>query len=227
MKTRLTIALAGFSLVTRIGSAQQLRATPKGGPGAPATIRAALLRTPLTLDGRLDEPVWATADSIDDFRQREPREGSPATERTVVKVAHDAAALYIAVRCYDSDMRALRASQLRRDADLSSDDNVRLLIDSFDDRRSAFVLGTNPNGAMWDAQFSGVDDLNDNWNGVWTSPSRVMLKDGRRSSAFRCSHCGFAPAPPRSSGSMSGASFGGRTRKTCGARTAGGRGSTA
>ena len=167
MKTRLTIALAGFSLVTRIGSAQQLRATPRGGPGAPATIRAALLRTPLTLDGRLDEPVWVTADSIDDFRQREPREGSPATERTVVKVAHDAAALYIAVRCYDSDMRALRASQLRRDADLSSDDNVRLLIDSFDDRRSAFVLGTNPNGAMWDAQFSGVDDLNDNWNGVW------------------------------------------------------------
>src|SRR5436305_7366366 len=64
-------------------------------------------------------------------------------------------------------MRALRASQLRRDAGLSSDDNVRLLIDSFDDRRSAFVFGTNPNGAMWDAQFSGVDELNENWNGIW------------------------------------------------------------
>src|SRR3989454_7465112 len=46
----------------------------------------------------------------------------------------------IAVRCDDSNMRGVRASQLRRDADLSSDDNVRLLIDSFDDRRSAFVL---------------------------------------------------------------------------------------
>src|SRR2546426_12601564 len=64
------------------------------------------------------------------------------------KVAHDADALYIVVRCYDSNMRSVRASQLRRDADLSSDDNVRLLIDSFDDRRSAFVFGTNPNGAM-------------------------------------------------------------------------------
>jgi hypothetical protein len=106
-------------------------------------------------------------DSIDDFRQREPREGSPATERTVVKVAHDAEAIYIVVRCYDSDMRGVRASQLRRDADLSSDDNIQLLIDSYDDRRSAFVFGTNPNGAMWDAQFSGVDDLNENWNGVW------------------------------------------------------------
>jgi hypothetical protein len=82
-------------------------------------------------------------------------------------VAHDAEAIYIVVRCYDSDMRGVRASQLRRDADLSSDDNVQLLIDSYDDRRSAFVFGTNPNGAMWDAQFSGVDELNENWNGVW------------------------------------------------------------
>src|SRR5467141_2321716 len=131
------------------------------------TIRAAMIRAPLTLDGRLDEPFWATADSIDDFRQREPREGSPATERTLVRVAHDADALYIAVRCYDSDARGVRASQLRRDADLSSDDNVQLLIDSFDDRRSAFLFGTNPNGAMWDAQFSGVDYLNESWNGIW------------------------------------------------------------
>src|SRR5882762_11162535 len=131
------------------------------------TIRATAIPTAVTLDGRLNEPFWATADSIDDFRQREPLEGSRATERTVVRVAHDADALYIAVRCYDSSMRGVRASQLRRDADLSSDDNVQVLIDAFDDRRSAFVFGTNPNGAMWDAQFSGVDDLNESWNGVW------------------------------------------------------------
>src|SRR5207244_3919839 len=79
-----------------------------------ATIRARLIRAPVTLDGRLDEPFWAAADSIDDFRQREPLEASPATERTVVKVAHDAGALYIVVRCYDSNMRSVRASQLRR-----------------------------------------------------------------------------------------------------------------
>src|SRR3989440_7310512 len=148
-----------------MGAAQQENSG--GRRTSSATIRATLIRAPVTLDGRLDESFWATADSIDDFRQREPLEGSSATERTVVKVAHDAAALYIAVRCDDSNMRGVRASQLHWDADLSSDDNVRLLIDSFDDRRSAFVFGTNPNGAMWDAQFSGVDDMNDNWNGVW------------------------------------------------------------
>src|SRR5207244_13354569 len=93
-----------------------------------AAIRATLIRAPVTLDGRLDEPFWAAADSIDDFRQREPLEGLPATERTVVKVAQDADAVYILVRCYDSNMRSVRASQLRRDADLSSDDNVQLRV---------------------------------------------------------------------------------------------------
>ncbi len=130
-------------------------------------VRAATTTVPMNIDGLMDEPVWATADSIDDFRQRDPNQGAPATERTVIKVAHDAGALYIAVRCYDSNIHVLRASQLRRDADLSSDDNVLLLIDGFDDHRSAFVFGTNPNGAMWDAQFSGVDALNQDWNGIW------------------------------------------------------------
>src|SRR5438094_9962209 len=64
-------------------------------------------------------------------------------------------------------MRQVRASELRRDADLSSDDNVQLLIDSFRDRRGAFVFGTNPNGAMWDAQLVGIDNLNEDWNGTW------------------------------------------------------------
>src|SRR5438552_1199364 len=165
VRTRVGIALAGISILSRMGAAQQDDSAGRG--ASSATIRATLIRAPVTLDARLDEPFWATADSIDDFRQREPLEGSPATERTIVKVAHDADALYILVRCYDSNMHSVRASQLRRDADLSSDDNVRLLIDSFDDRRSAFVFGTNPNGTMWDAQFSGVDDLNENWNGIW------------------------------------------------------------
>src|SRR4029079_5144246 len=54
-----------------------------------------------------------------------------------------------------------------RDADLSVDDNVRLLIDSFHDRRSGFVFATNPNGAMWDAQIAGLESLDENWNGIW------------------------------------------------------------
>lgn len=119
------------------------------------------------LDGALNEAEWFAADSLTDLRQREPHEGAPASERTVVRVLVSATALYIGVRAYDEAPRLLRASQLRRDADLSVDDNVTLLIDSFRDRRGAFVFRTNPNGARWDAQLNGFEDLNENWTGVW------------------------------------------------------------
>ena len=124
------------------------------------------------LDGSLAGPAWSAADSIVDFRQREPLEGAPASERTVVKVIRDARNLYVGVRAYDRDIAGVRASQLRRDADLSSDDNVTILIDSYRDRRSAFLFRTNPNGAMWDAQLVGLDNVNENWNGIWDVTTR-------------------------------------------------------
>lgn len=136
-------------------------------PDPPSSLRAAAAGEAIRLDGRLDEDAWAGVDSIVDLRQREPEEGRPATEQTVVKVLRTADALYVGVRAHDRDVRLLRATQLRRDADLSVDDNVTLLLDSFHDRRSGFVFRTNPNGAMWDAQFSGVDDADENWNGIW------------------------------------------------------------
>jgi hypothetical protein len=89
-----------------------------------------------------------------------------------VKVIRDAERIYVAVRAYDRDMRAVRASQLRRDADLSSDDNITVLIDSYRDRRGAFLFRTNANGAMWDAQLVGLDNLNENWNGIWDVATR-------------------------------------------------------
>jgi Domain of unknown function (DUF5916)/Carbohydrate family 9 binding domain-like len=130
-------------------------------------LKATRIVGAVQLDGRLDEPFWDTADSISEFRQREPNEGAPCTERTVVKVVRDRDALYVGVHAYDSDVQGLRATQLRRDADLEVDDYVMLLLDSFHDRRSGFVFRTNPNGAMWDAQFTGVDDADENWNGIW------------------------------------------------------------
>ena len=134
---------------------------------ASSTLRVRRALDVVRLDDSPNAPLWAAADSVSDFRQREPREGAPASERTVVKVARDGDALYVMVRAYDREPGAIRAAQLRRDADLSSDDNITLLIDSFHDRRSAFLFQTNANGAMWDAQFSGVDNVNADWDGIW------------------------------------------------------------
>ena len=130
-----------------------------------ATI-ARVIASPPAMDGHLDPAAWGGADSITDFRQRDPVEGARASERTVVRVLHDRDALYVAVRAWDRDAAGIKATQLRRDADLSSDDNVTILIDSFHDRRSAYLFQANPNGARWDAQIT-TQETNQDWNGIW------------------------------------------------------------
>src|SRR6266571_3320783 len=59
-----------------------LHAQVPDAPDARVTHTTARLR----LDGIPDEPAWRTADSISDFTQKEPTEGRPATERTVVRL---------------------------------------------------------------------------------------------------------------------------------------------
>lgn len=132
-----------------------------------SVIVARPLSTRIPLNITIPVSEWETADSITTLRQREPNVGQYASERTVVRVLRDADALLIWVRAYDSDISMIRASEYRRDADLSGDDNIQVLIDGFHDRRGAFVFGTNPNGARWDAQLVDLDDVNPNWNGVW------------------------------------------------------------
>ena len=126
----------------------------------------------IRVDGLLDEPAWRGADSIDGLTQREPQVGLPGSERTVVRILRDEEALYVGVHAYDSAPERIRASLFRRDADLSLDDYAVLLIDGLHDRRSGFYFATNANGAMWDSQFTGVDDDNPDWNGIWEVASR-------------------------------------------------------
>lgn len=169
-----TVAVLACALAVAVARAQtpDVPAATRDTLHGRATLRVMRVNESIRLDASLHEMAWGTADSIVDLRQREPVEGAPASERTVVKVLRDADNIYIGIRAYDRDMAAVRASQLRRDADLSSDDNVTILIDSYRDRRSAFLFRTNPNGAMWDAQLVGLDNLNENWNGIWNVVTR-------------------------------------------------------
>jgi len=136
--------------------------------GDKATLRVERVVSIVTLDGHLDEPDWLASDSITDFRQQEPQEGAPASERTVLRVLRDDKAFYFGIRAYDREPARIRARQIRRDADLEDDDFIKILIDSFHDRRGAFVFGTNPNALIWDAQLVGFEDPNVDWNGIWT-----------------------------------------------------------
>ena len=58
-----------------------------------------------SIDGFLDDPIWESAKKfgVNDFTQSEPDEGKNATESTLVAVAYDDEALYVAFWCFHSE----------------------------------------------------------------------------------------------------------------------------
>jgi len=127
----------------------------------------------LRLDGVPDEPAWLTADSITDFIQKEPAEGRPATERTVVRLLATSDGLWVGLWAYDARPSAIRHTALRRDSDFESDDAFTLLLDPLRDHRTGFLFSVNPNGAMADAQVIDFETTNPDWNGVWDARARI------------------------------------------------------
>jgi hypothetical protein len=176
MKRRhlLFAVLAAACLGARAIAAQQVATT-----GARAEIRASVVSAgAIRLDGRLDEAAWRGAAAAGDFRQREPLEGAPATERTEVRVVRDATTLYIGIMAHDSTPDGVIARILQRDRIMdqdmgggvrfSGDDAVAVLLDTFDDHRNAFVFATNPNGAEFDALITDEGrEVNKDWRGIW------------------------------------------------------------
>jgi hypothetical protein len=144
--------------------------SPAGRPTAAerAAIAAATLRSQLRLDGVLDEPAWATADSIVSLVQIEPREGDAPAGRTVVRLLASSDELVIGVRADDPDPARIVAFARERDASLASEDHIKIVLDTYRDGRSGYVFAVNPNGARYDALVADQGEgENANWDAVW------------------------------------------------------------
>ncbi len=116
----------------------------------------------------LADGAWNTAPEIAVFKQREPFEGKPATEKTSVRVLYDKHSLYFLITCNDSEPRRIVASELRRDADLSVDDNFTILISPNHDGRNGYEFAVNPLGTQADALIADQGRVNDsNWDGIY------------------------------------------------------------
>src|SRR5688572_27196645 len=127
----------------------------------------------MTVDGRLDEPVWSRAVPATDFRQSDPRNGEPASERTEIRIVFDRDNLYIGAEFYDSDPSGMLGNQMIRDGGLGSDDRFMWVLDPFNDQQSGYFFETNPSGVLSDAQLiaaqSGSVGMQQNraWDGIW------------------------------------------------------------
>src|SRR5687768_9108555 len=137
-------------------------------PSAIAARRAGSVQ----IDGRLDESAWQAATPITAFRQNDPNEGQPASERTEARILIDDAAIYVGVRLFDSEPQKIQSQLARRDEDIEGDVIV-VMLDSYHDHLSGFLFRLSPAGARRDAtvRTNGNDD--NSWDAIWEGSATI------------------------------------------------------
>ncbi len=135
-------------------------------------MRAARATAPISIDGRLDEAEWSQAPVVSGFLQREPAEGSPATEATDLRLLYDDGALYVGVRLHDSEPSRIVRQLSRRD-DVAEADSFSLFLDPHHDHLTGVELQVSAAGVQRDAVIYDDNFESDSWDAVWESAVSV------------------------------------------------------
>jgi hypothetical protein len=166
-------------------------------PGPESVLRAVRAWSHVEIDGVLDEEVWRETSAASGFRQRWPVDGAPATERTEVRVAFDDRAIYFGLIMYDSEPHRIMRSILHREGRIDKDDRVIIALDTYHDRRSAYIFELNAFGTQGDASFTNErlifpDDWM--WEGVYESAARITERGWELEVAIPLTTIRFDPA---------------------------------
>jgi len=134
----------------------------------PPELRAGRTDQPVRLDGRIDEPAWFAVDSIDGLTEVEPVAGATPASRTVVRVIATAHDIYVGIVAWNPPGVRTTGFSKGRDSEITNEDHLGLVFDTFRDGRSGYVFAVNPVGARVDALVAGRgEDLNENWDAIW------------------------------------------------------------
>jgi hypothetical protein len=164
------LALFALSALSVVAPAQQ----PQKPDALPLVATATAVRAmhPPIIDGRDDDAVWQSAPRFSDFRQFEPRIDSAPSFATEFRVAYDDRRLYVFVRMLDPHPDSIMHALTRRDARGPSD-QIKLLVDSYYDKRTGYEFAVNPDGVKHDYSMSNDGNEDESWNGIWDVATRV------------------------------------------------------
>ncbi len=136
--------------------------------GNDSEINVIRLEQGAIIDGKLDDEAWKSAAVVSGFGQVEPVSGAAPSERTVMRVFSTASALYIGVRCFDSEPGKMLARDRRRDSPGRGDDRVRMVFDTFEQAKNGYYFAVAGGGGKADGvvRSGGRPDLT--WDTIWS-----------------------------------------------------------
>ena len=135
---------------------------------APPRVEAAEVTGAMAirLDGDFGEAIWTRAVPVTAFLQRDPKEGAAPSFPSEVRVAYDTSYIYVAVRAFDNEPGRIVGIRTRRDSP-SPSDWIRVVIDSYHDRRTAYEFAVNPAGVKQDRYWFADGNNDPGWDAVW------------------------------------------------------------
>ncbi len=146
---------------------QQKSALPAAVPATePRTMTVRRILDAPRIDGVVDE-IWTGADSVSNFWQHAPFHGVAPSYRSTAKLLSTGDALYCLIVCEDSSGSIQQQSGMLDDY---AGDFVSIMLDTFNDRKSAYKLIVSAAGTRGDARL--LDDARNrdySWDGVWFS----------------------------------------------------------
>ena len=170
--SRLVIRCLVLSILFALGGAAAAVA-------APPAVTPVRVSAPPLIDGRLDDPVWASAARMTSFTQQQPTEGAPASEATEVMLLYDATQIYIGVHVRYADVALVRANRSDRDQ-TSADDTITVSIDPFRDAQRAYAFSVNGFGVQADSLLmtnAGGTSVDPSWNVLFQTAGQ-LAEDG-------------------------------------------------
>jgi hypothetical protein len=165
----LPVALA---IATVLASQTATDPDGSGGEASARVVPAERAERPPVIDGRDDDAVWRTARIITGFREFQPVEDGDPRYRTEAKVAYDAHNFYVFIRMFDPHPDSILPLLSRRDV-RSASDQIKIIIDSYNDRRSGYEFAVNPAGVKRDYAIYNDNQEDDAWDGVWYAAARI------------------------------------------------------
>ncbi len=127
----------------------------------------------IAVDGQLTEEAWKRAKQVELVYENEPADNIPAKVKTTAYYFEDGENLYVGFDASDPDISKLRAFYNDRDASWN-DDQVSIMLDTFNAERRAYQFFVNPLGVQSDSFINEVNGSEDiSWNGIWDSAGHI------------------------------------------------------
>jgi hypothetical protein len=127
------------------------------------------------IDGVIDELIWQQIAPITQLTQIWPDDGSPPTEASEIRVAYDRDNLYFAFTFYDREAHLIRAKNLERGGRNDRDDHAYISLDTYQDKRNAYLFEMNALGTQDDATITdeGLTLDSFSWDAVFRSETQI------------------------------------------------------